>query len=252
MDECYKMEVENRIRNLMWTVSGDYELDTEPDVSSFFKSKYISIYDAVKQGAFSRYFDKNLFGLYMAKKVYLGAEETSLVQIGQLCVDSAVFPKIAKERIGVPDIRKRAFEDILDTEFEKLAASFMGSVKLAVLRGYVTGNRLAEKRVREAAESIAALEGAADTMDLIRVVDRLYNTHIDRGFERKHGNLETVLAVTNEQLKTFDWQDYLDEEMREEQLERYLNRMADSMTKFSEEEKEERQRGQGVSDFLDD
>ena len=63
MDECYKMEVENRIRNLMWTVSGDYELDTEPDVSSFFKSKYISIYDAVKQGAFSRYFDKNLFGL---------------------------------------------------------------------------------------------------------------------------------------------------------------------------------------------
>ncbi len=252
MDECYKMEVENRIRNLMWTVSGDYELDTEPDVSSFFKSKYISIYDAVKQGAFSRYFDKNLFGLYMAKKVYLGAEETSLVQIGQLCVDSAVFPKIAKERIGVPDIRKRAFEDILDTEFEKLAASFMGSVKLAVLRGYVTGNRLAEKRVREAAESIAALEGAADTMDLIRVVDRLYNTHIDRGFERKHGNLETVLAVTNEQLKTFDWQDYLDEEIREEQLERYLNRMADSMTKFSEEEKEERQRGQGGAVFLDE
>ena len=42
-------EIENRIRNLMWTISGDYDLDTKPDVTSFYKSKYISIYDAIKQ-----------------------------------------------------------------------------------------------------------------------------------------------------------------------------------------------------------
>lgn len=252
MDEFYRMEVENRIRNLMWTVSGDYELDTELDVSSFLKSKYISIYDAVKQGAFSKYFDKDLFGLYLAKKVYLGAEETSLVQIGQLCVDSAVFPKISKERIGVPDIRRRAFEDLLEGEFENMTASFLGSVKLALLRGYVTGDRRTEKRVREAAESIVSMAGAADTMELIRTVDGLYNMYIDRGFERKHGNLDAVMAVTKEQLKTFDWQDYLDEEMREDQLERYLNQMADSVTKLSEEEKEEKKRGQGGAVFLDE
>lgn len=28
-------EIENRIRNLMWTISGDYDLDTKPDVTSF-------------------------------------------------------------------------------------------------------------------------------------------------------------------------------------------------------------------------
>ena len=27
-------EIENRIRNLMWTISGDYDLDTKPDVTS--------------------------------------------------------------------------------------------------------------------------------------------------------------------------------------------------------------------------
>ena len=27
-----QMEIENRIRNLMWTVSGDYTLDVKPDV----------------------------------------------------------------------------------------------------------------------------------------------------------------------------------------------------------------------------
>ena len=33
--EDYKMELENRIRNLLWTVSGDYTLDVKPDVSLF-------------------------------------------------------------------------------------------------------------------------------------------------------------------------------------------------------------------------
>ena len=64
-------EIENRIRNLMWTVSGDYDLDTKPDIASFYKSKYISIYDAIKQGAFSRFFDKDAFALYLLQKVYL-------------------------------------------------------------------------------------------------------------------------------------------------------------------------------------
>ena len=252
MDEFYRMEVENRFRNLMWTVSGDYDLDTEPDVASFSKSKYISIYEAVKQGAFAKYYDKNLFGLYMVKKVYLGAEEQALVQIGQLCLDSAVFPKISRERIGVPDIRRQAFADLLEYDFGRMSESFLGRVKLALLRGYVTGNQQAEKRIREAAAEAAALADTEDTMELIRTVDRFYNTYIDRGFEKKHGGLEAVMAVTNEQLKTFNWQDYLDEEMREEQLERYLNQMADAMTKLGEENKEDKRSGGGGAIFLDE
>ena len=30
----YRLELENRIRNLLWIVSGDYGLDMKPDVSS--------------------------------------------------------------------------------------------------------------------------------------------------------------------------------------------------------------------------
>lgn len=56
--EDYKMELENRIRNLLWTVSGDYTLDVKPDVSLFLRSKEIALYDGIKQGAFARYFDK--------------------------------------------------------------------------------------------------------------------------------------------------------------------------------------------------
>ena len=41
--EDYKMELENRIRNLLWTVSGDYTLDVKPDVSLFLRSKEIAL-----------------------------------------------------------------------------------------------------------------------------------------------------------------------------------------------------------------
>ncbi|MDE6961701.1 MAG: hypothetical protein K2P27_12710 [Lachnospiraceae bacterium] len=85
--EEYEYELENRMKNLLWTVSGDYELDVELDIRSFWRSKYISLYDAVKQGAFARYFSKEEFGLYLVKKLYLGADEASLSNIAQMSVD---------------------------------------------------------------------------------------------------------------------------------------------------------------------
>ena len=54
--EDYKMELENRIRNLLWTVSGDYTLDVKPDVSLFLRSKEIALYDGDQTGGFCQIF----------------------------------------------------------------------------------------------------------------------------------------------------------------------------------------------------
>ena len=118
--EDYKMELENRIRNLLWTVSGDYTLDVKPDVSLFLRSKEIALYDGIKQGAFARYFDKNLLGLYLVKKIYLDASETELTGLTQLCIEAAVGERICEERPGVRRNEKKALEDILDQEYETL------------------------------------------------------------------------------------------------------------------------------------
>ena len=71
--EDYRLELENRIRNLLWTVSGDYQLQMKPDVSLFLRSKAIALYDGIKQGALARFFDKDMLGLYLVKKVFLEA-----------------------------------------------------------------------------------------------------------------------------------------------------------------------------------
>ena len=184
-EEERRYEIENRIKNLMWTVSGDYSLDTEPDVDSFQRSKYISLYDAVKQGAFSKYFDRDAFSLYLVKKIFLGGEEGPLLQLAQLCVDSAVWKRISRERIGVPDIRRQAFLDMLEYDFNKMTATQTGRIKLALLRAAVNGRLDGEKQLLEAAAKIQGLEEAEETMELIRATDQLYNQVVDRGYEKR-------------------------------------------------------------------
>ena len=62
--EEHRLEISNRIRNLFWTVSGDYDMEFEPDTEKYVYSKQTVLYEAVKQGAFARYFDQKKLGLY--------------------------------------------------------------------------------------------------------------------------------------------------------------------------------------------
>ena len=232
--EEYQYEIENRIWNLCWTVSGDYSLNLKLDTVSFAKSPYVSLYDAVKQGAFSRYFDRNAFGLYLVKKLYYGADEQPLTNLAQMAVDSAVYRKVSRERPGVLEIRKKAFSDILEYDFTRLAAMYIGQIKIAVMQEAVRGESLVQARMRKALDMLKSLENTEDVMDIIRVVDELYNWLVDPYFERNHGNLEKVLAVTLEELKEFSWKDYLEEEAMEEELTQVMTRMEQAVTQTAE------------------
>ena len=237
-------EIENRIRNLYWTVSGNYGDNIKLDTVSFAKSPWVSLYDAVKQGAFSRYFDRNAFGLYLVKKLYYGADEQALTNVAQLAVDSAVYKKISAERKGVAEIRKKAFSDLLDYDFTRLASYYLGQIKICMMQQAVRGQTGHEQaRMQQALDMLAGLRDTEDTMEIIRVTDAMYNWLVDPYFEKNHGDLEKVLAVTMEDLQEFNWKDYLEEEAAEEDLTQVLNQVNQAVAQTgevpSEEEKKE-------------
>ena len=236
--EISQFEIENRLRNLCWTVSGDYSLNLKLDTISYSKSIYVSLYDAIKQGAFSKYFDRDAFGLYLVKKLYYGAEEQPLTSLAQLCVDSAVYKKISRERIGVLEIRKKAFEDLMEYDFTRLAASFIGQIRLAVMQEAVLGPRTMQSRIRKAADMLKRLWNTEDTMAVIRTVDELYNWLVDPHFEERHGSLDRVLSVTMEELREFQWKDYLEEEAYTEDFDQYLSRVTNAASRMQEQEAE--------------
>ena len=246
--EEYELELENRIKNLMWTVSGNYSLDFKPDLAAFARSKYGALYDGIKQGAFARYFDREAFSMYLVKKLYCHAMEGPLLSIAQLCIEFAVSSRMIKEREGVGEIRRKACEDILEKEFHRLQENEAGRLKLAMLREILNGRGPAPIRQKCWMNLLWNLEQTEDTMEVIRTADMLYNEVVDPYFERQHGTLEQVLAVTLEDLAEFSWKEFLEEEALESTFETYLDKITEQMTNLDamessqkEQDKEEQE-----------
>ena len=248
--EDIRFELENRIRNLLWTVSGDYKLDMKVDVSLFMRSKAIALYDGIKQGALAKFFDKDLLGLYLVKKVFLQADEGALTSVAQLCIEEAIGEKICRERPGVRQMQRQAFEDILEQEFETMPTwdDILGRLKIAVLRDRLeNGAHKVDARLKKIRDMVYESRNVADTKELISIIDKIYNTAAEPDFEKKHGNLERVMAVTLEELTEYDWEDFLTEELYEEALESYMEQISNKITDLenkavTEEMEEKRQR----------
>ena len=132
----YQLELENRIRNLLWTISGDYTQQMKPDVSLFLRSKDIALYDGIKQGALAKFFDKDFLGMYLVKKIFMGADETALTFVSQLCIEEAIGDRICEQRPGIWEMQRKACEDILDQEYETMpsAADKLGYLRVNLLR----------------------------------------------------------------------------------------------------------------------
>lgn len=236
MREEFELELENRIKNLIWTVSGDYTLDVKPDIESYHRSHAVGLYDGIKQGAFARYFNREELSLYLMKKIYLHGEEGPLMSLAQLCIEWSVAERITKEREGIKEIRKKALEDTLEMDFSRLAASEPGRLKLMLFKECLNGSEPATNRMRAFMEQVQELSDAKETIELIYTIDKLYNAMVDPNFEKRYGNLETVLAVSLEELAEFSWKDYLEEEALEESFGTYLEHINEAMTNLDKME----------------
>ena len=239
-------EIENRMKNLLWTVSGDYKLEAKLNAEAFLHAKHSALYDAVKQGAMAKYFSMDEYSMYLIKKLYYGADETGLMRVSGMCIDMACAEKISAERQGVKNIRRRAYEEILEKDFANMQSDGkLGKLRFAMLRRALDENYRAEARQEEALEILEALKKAEDTMEIIRATDHLYNAFVDPTFVKKHGDLQKILDVSLEDLQEFNWQDFLNEEMYENMLEQMQNQVAQNVTELSEHNKEKKRTGGG-------
>lgn len=112
--EDHRLEIENRLRNLFWTVTGDYAAEFQPDVETYSNAPELALYLAIRQGALAKYLDVEQLTAYAMKKCAEGAEESALMELTQLCADVAVYPLLRAERSGIGQIRRSAFALLLE------------------------------------------------------------------------------------------------------------------------------------------
>ncbi len=239
----HQLEIENRIKNLFWTVSGDYTLDFEPDMEDYARSKYSALYEAIKQGAFARHFDQEKLGLYLMKKLYLSADEGQLLELARMCMDVAVYPFLQKERLGTEEIRARAYREWLkdaegslgqekeDVQAKPLAADaiLVQAKRLLMRRALQEPEIVCPETVRSVADEISALNHAENTGDVIAAIEKIYNGILDPAFEGKHGDLEQVLKLPAMSLAGDAWQECLSDEQMEGIIQKYLSGLKKKM-----------------------
>ncbi len=223
---------ENRLKNLVWTIRGDYEpfqWDAEENEEEAGPVRDAELYDAVKQGALARYFDREALSLYLLKKIYLGGEEGPLLRLAQLAADCGSARRLTEERAGVASLRRKAFDRMLDEQFSELVRDDVGRLTLLYLQQEQGGKAQGTRKLEEALGQLEALGEQGSTRRLLEVVDGLYNRLVDPRFEEKHGGLDQVLAVTWEELRELDWRKFLQEEALEEVLEQYQQQLDQQM-----------------------
>lgn len=179
-DEMEAERIRNRLKNLLWTVSGDYSLETEINVSLFQKSKYIALYDAICKGCFAKYFRPKTFTQYLEKVFLYGAEPSVLLPLARLCIESAVCKKAVAERNGIAQIRRHAFEDTLLNEENRLTHTDWGALEACYLRYCLNGSTAGRRQIW--IDKICALCDADDTVEVIRCLDEVYHGAYPKGF----------------------------------------------------------------------
>ena len=147
----------------------------------------LALYDGIKQGAFAKYYDKDLLGMYLVKKIFLQGLETPLTAIAQLCIEEAIGEKIAAERPGIVRIRNQAFLEHDRPGIRDSREKPSGTSEVRPSEGENQGDYPVERQIRQWMDLVCQAREAKDTMDLIRLIDRLYNTIVDPWFENTMG-----------------------------------------------------------------
>ena len=201
----HSLDVQTRLENLIWTVSGNYDLEISPeelDERLFEKSPYIAFYRAIEKGCFEKYFDAKVFNRFFTQKVYQGLKPSVLQCLGKLCIDSAIWKKASKERKGILNIRKRAFLDTLEKDAFRLSHTDWEYIEGCYLE-YVVYKQPAPPRVQEILEKIVALENTSSTMDICLCLEEIYHMAYEKGFARQFKGLSRHVKNSDENKKEY-------------------------------------------------
>ena len=203
----YQLELENRIRNLLWTISGDYTQQMKPDVSLFLRSKDIALYDGIKQGALAKFFDKDFLGMYLVKKIFMGADEAALTFVSQLCIEEAIGERICEQRPGIWEMQRKACEDILDQEYETMpsAADKLGYLRVNLLRRRIDRGGNTSLKKKNLQDDSRSEEKSADRVDNTDVSNGIITGNADVSNGRIAGNADasnkTITNITENKQK---------------------------------------------------
>ncbi|AFA47177.1 cobaltochelatase CobT-related protein [Acetobacterium woodii] len=206
-------EFDNRIANLMWTVSGDYNENMDSGEKSFI-SKNVALYHAVTAGGRRKYINWSSVKKYVISRHRAGFNKDILLNLIAMGSDVVVEEKIIAERPGVYDIRKNAYDDILNNYYKMHTDDLLEKVRHAIILKKIGKTPMMDTETRHIANDLVALQKREDTIELLRGIEDIYVKYFPMFVEADGGEINE--AGNSKNGNRGDFSDFMLEEMFED------------------------------------
>ncbi|MFZ7121432.1 MAG: nitric oxide reductase activation-like protein [Eubacteriaceae bacterium] len=180
MDWIYSdYDNKNRLNNLMWTISEDYneELENYERFSNI--SKDLAIYYAAKAGARRKYMDWKLIKKYVHYKISKGVDKDIFIPLVDICADLMIEEKLLKERPGMVDVRKKGYDELLEIFLKFNSKDIMDKIKYSLVFEQMGKSVLFDKKVKDILNDVKECMYAEDTYKLINNIEYIYSKHFN-------------------------------------------------------------------------
>ena len=207
-----KNPMDNRIDNLMWTISGDYA-DTIDSGEMSFISKNVALYYAVTAGARRKYIEWPIVKKYIINRQRAGFDKDILLGLIAMGSDHIVEQKIIAERPGIYDIRKKAYDDILGNYYKLHTVNLIEKTRYAMIQKKTGKSPLMDLDTRHLLNDLLGLQTRENTIELLRGIEEIY-VKCFPVFVQANGKKEKKAPESTG--KSGDFSDFMMEELSEE------------------------------------
>lgn len=227
-------EFENRINNLSWTISGNYDEDIDTSEKDY-SSKNVSLYFAIIAGARRKFLDWNIIKKYIMSRMKKGYDKDILITLIQIVLNCVVENKVINERPGVEEIRNKAYSDILANYNKIHKEDILQVLKYTFILESMDRHPIVDGLTRRIINDIKTIDCNEELMNILKRLDEIYLTY----FEHIMNSQQQEKDINDKQIKNvnvdFDtFSDFMYEELymdgeSTESIESEINNISNSM-----------------------
>lgn len=227
-------EFENRINNLSWTISGNYDEDMDTSEKDY-SSKDVSLYFAIVAGARRKFLDWNIIKKYIISRMKKGYNKDILMTLIQIVLNCVVENKVINERPGVEEIRNKAYSDILVNYNKIHKEDILQILKYTFILESIDKHPAVDSLTMRIINDIKTIDCSEELINILKRLDEIYLTY----FEHIMNSQQQEKNINDKQIKNvnvdFDtFSDFMYEELymyeeSMESIESEINNISNSM-----------------------
>lgn len=203
------LDFDNRVSNMMWTISGRYDENMDVGEKSFI-SRNVALYHGITAGGRRKYIDWGMVKKFVISRARAGFHKDTLLALIQFVSDAYVEKKLIDERPGIVDIRRTAYDDMVSHFFKLHTDDLIEKVRHTLVLEKAGRNPRIDVATSKLTAAIHEAENAEDTRDMLREVERIYLAFFPLYVVSEDG--EVISEEKRQYGEQSDFADFMEEE----------------------------------------